>query len=175
MVRDGHRAPGNNWLFMYPGCIQQPLVRTYPEFCLDLVMISQANGRFVAAENSGGTYLIANRTAIGPWERFGIIGQLTHGQTISLRPPTASGSAQRVVAAINANRNWASTWETFTVIKLNGGIGMVGEGDPFALRTYDGYHFWCAESFGWDPLNATRTAVAGWETFMAHFEPRPYP
>ncbi len=31
------------------------------------------NGRYVAAENAGASPLIANRTAIGLWERFDLL------------------------------------------------------------------------------------------------------
>jgi hypothetical protein len=31
---------------------------------------ANANGRFVTAENAGASALIANRTAIGTWEKF---------------------------------------------------------------------------------------------------------
>ena len=34
---------------------------------------SQANSRYVTAEAGGGRPLIANRTAIGPWEKFRLI------------------------------------------------------------------------------------------------------
>ena len=35
-------------------------------------LLAHANGRYVAAENAGGAPLIANRTAIGQWETFGL-------------------------------------------------------------------------------------------------------
>ncbi len=34
---------------------------------------AQANGNYVTAENAGAAALIANRTAIGPWEKFDLI------------------------------------------------------------------------------------------------------
>ncbi|WP_309112544.1 endo-1,4-beta-xylanase [Saccharothrix sp.] len=35
---------------------------------------AHANGRIVAADDAGGSPLIANRTTIGPWEQFDLIG-----------------------------------------------------------------------------------------------------
>jgi hypothetical protein len=35
---------------------------------------AHANGKYVTAENAGATALVANRTAIGPWEEFDLIG-----------------------------------------------------------------------------------------------------
>jgi hypothetical protein len=35
---------------------------------------AHANGMLVTAENAGASPLIANRTAIGPWEEFDLIG-----------------------------------------------------------------------------------------------------
>jgi hypothetical protein len=34
---------------------------------------AQANGKIVTADNAGANPLIANRTAIGPWEEFDLI------------------------------------------------------------------------------------------------------
>jgi hypothetical protein len=34
---------------------------------------ANANGQFVTAENAGASPLIANRTAIGPWEEFDLM------------------------------------------------------------------------------------------------------
>ena len=36
----------------------------------DVALRARVNGRYVAAENAGAAPLIANRTAVGPWERF---------------------------------------------------------------------------------------------------------
>ena len=34
---------------------------------------AQVNGRYVVAENAGAAPLIANRTAIGAWEKFDLV------------------------------------------------------------------------------------------------------
>jgi chitinase len=63
-----------------------------------------------------------------------------------------------------ANGPVASTWETFTLIDLNG--GSLQDGDLVNLKTLDG-HFVCAEGGGGpgSVVNATRTKALDWETF----------
>jgi beta-glucanase (GH16 family) len=65
---------------------------------------------------------------------------------------------------VNANRAAASTWETFTLLDLNG--GSLEDGDLVNLQTLDG-HFVCAEGGGGagSAVNATRTQALDWETF----------
>jgi hypothetical protein len=68
----------------------------------------------VAAENAGAAPLIANRTAIGPWETFQLIRN-TDG-SVSLRA-LANGrfvTAENAGAApLIANRTAIGTWERF--------------------------------------------------------------
>jgi len=63
---------------------------------------------------------------------------------------------------LNANRDAASTWETFTLFDLNG--GTLQSGDLVSLGTLNS-HFWCAENGGGGVLNATRTDPQDWEAF----------
>jgi beta-glucanase (GH16 family) len=63
---------------------------------------------------------------------------------------------------LNANRDAASTWETFTLFDLNG--GSLQSGDLVSLGTLNG-HFVCAENGGGGAVNATRTDALDWETF----------
>ena len=107
-------------------------------------------------------------------------GQLTTGQTVGLR--ANQGTSGWVAAEwggggeVNANRATQSTWETFTVVKVAGSAGSaVGSGDAFALRTWNGANYVCAEYGGAAPLVANRTAIGQWETFTAVFVPRAYP
>lgn len=39
-----------------------------------MTLRAAVNGRYVTAERAGALSLIANRTAIGPWEKFDLIG-----------------------------------------------------------------------------------------------------
>jgi beta-glucanase (GH16 family) len=63
---------------------------------------------------------------------------------------------------IHADRDAASTWETFTLFDLNG--GSLQNGDLVSLGTLNG-HFVCAENGGGGAVNATRTDALDWETF----------
>lgn len=63
---------------------------------------------------------------------------------------------------VNANRGAIGSWETFTIIDLNG--GALESGDLIHIQTVAGYYF-VAESGGGDVVNANRTVPLGWETF----------
>ena len=65
--------------------------------------------------------------------------------------------------AVNASRTVPRTWETFTLVDLNGGLLM--NGDQVQLRTWDDEHYVVAESGGGDVVRANRTRGLGWETF----------
>jgi hypothetical protein len=78
---------------------------------------AHANGDIVTAENAGSSPLIANRTAIGPWEMFAL---LHNGDgSVSFRA-MANGD---IVTAENAgsspliaNRTAIGPWEEFDLI-----------------------------------------------------------
>lgn len=64
--------------------------------------------------------------------------------------------------AINANRDWARAWETFTLIDING--GQLVHGDEIGIKTGSGYHF-RAEGGGGSTMDATARELGPWETF----------
>jgi hypothetical protein len=75
---------------------------------------AHANGRYVTAESGGSKPLIANRTAIGPWEKFRLV--VNSDGTISL----LAGANGRYVTAANAgsepliaDRTAVGPWEKF--------------------------------------------------------------
>ncbi len=119
---------------------------------------AHANGDIVTADNAGGSPLIANRTAIGPWEQFDEI-DLGNG-TIALRAH-ANGD---IVTAENAgtssliaNRTAVGLWETF---------GLIHNGDgSISLQAKVNNDFVTAENAGASPLIANRTAIGQWEEF----------
>lgn len=87
------------------------------------VAVRTASGQYLCAEGGGGAELIANRTAIGPWETFTIVhanlsvGEITSGQGVILRTANgqflcAEGGGGREVTADRAS---IGPWETFTV------------------------------------------------------------
>jgi hypothetical protein len=119
---------------------------------------AHANGRFVSAANAGANPLIANATAIGPWEQF---DRLDAGNgNIALR----AHANNRIVAAENAgnnpliaNRTAIGLWETFQLIRNPDG--------SVSLRAQVNGRLVTAENAGNSALIANRTAIGAWEEF----------
>jgi hypothetical protein len=63
---------------------------------------------------------------------------------------------------LNANRTAIGSWETFTVIDLNG--STLDNGDLIHIQSVGGYYV-VAEGGGGDVVNCNRTVPQGWETF----------
>ena len=118
-----------------------------------------ANNRIVTAEAAGGQSLIANRTVVGPWERFA--WQRLDGGRVAVR---ASINQQFVTAEaagaqpLIANRRYLAEWETFDLI--NNPDGTV------SLRSLANGRYVAAEDGGGAPLIANRTAIGPWEKFV---------
>lgn len=119
---------------------------------------SRANNRLVAAEGAGSDPLIANRTAVGPWERFDVISR--GGDLIALR----SRANNRYVCAesagaapLIASRTSIGTWETFALLRNSDGT--------VSLRATANGRLVCADRAGSRPLIANRTVVGAWEKF----------
>jgi beta-glucosidase len=119
---------------------------------------AHANNMIVTADNAGASPLIANRTAIGPWESFDEI-DLGNGN-IALRAH-ANGdivTAENAGAsALIANRTAIGPWETFALI--HNGDGSV------SFRAMANGNIVTAENAGSSPLIANRTAIGLWEEF----------
>jgi hypothetical protein len=119
---------------------------------------AHANGEYVTAENAGAAPLIANRTAIGPWEQF---DELDQGNgNIALR----AHANNMIVCADNAganpliaNRTAVGPWETFQLIhNADGSISLLAQADGKYVT---------AENAGAASLIANRTAIGTWEEF----------
>jgi hypothetical protein len=123
-----------------------------------VALLAQANGKYVCADNAGSSPLIANRTAVGPWERFLVVD--AGNGNIALR---AQANNQYVCAdnggnsALIANRTAVGLWESFA--EVNAGNGKI------ALRALVNSRYVCAENAGANPLIANRTSIGGWESF----------
>lgn len=120
---------------------------------------SMANNKIVAAESAGGAPLIANRDAVGSWERFTL--QRLGGSEVALRASVNgrfvcadSGGAAPLVA----NRTAAQGWEQFELV--NNSDGTV------SLRSRANNLFVTAEHAGSQPLIANRSAIGAWEKFQ---------
>ena len=141
---------------------------------LSNISLRTATGHFLVSENGGGSYMAADRTGIGSWERFDLAdlngADLRHGDLINLRVNNGSyivaeGSGGGVV---NANRTVASSWETFRILNLDGWSDFLS-GDRVALQAPNGQYV-VAEGGGGrsgsGSVNANRGAIGPWETFV---------
>jgi YVTN family beta-propeller protein len=118
---------------------------------------SRATGKYVSA-NNGTAPLTADRSELGPWERFYSTYNSATGLAMvadaNHKFVTAeAGGAQPLIA----NRGALGPWEQFDLI--DAGNGTV------ALFSHADGRFVTAESGGNAPLIANRTAIGPWERF----------
>ncbi|NUR29058.1 MAG: lectin, partial [Catenulispora sp.] len=119
---------------------------------------AHANGKYVTAETAGAAALIANRTAIGPWEQFdlldvgnGNIALRAHANNMLVCADNAGASP------LIANRTAVGSWETFALVHNADG--------SVSLRAAANNSYVTAENAGASSLIANRTAIGGWESF----------
>lgn len=119
---------------------------------------ARVNGSFVTADNSGRSPLIANRSAIGPWEQFdlldrgaGNVALRAHANGLYVCADSAGGKP------LIANRTVVGPWETFALSRNSDGTR--------SLRSLANGRFVTAEGGGADALIANRPAVGPWEKF----------
>jgi hypothetical protein len=119
---------------------------------------AHANSDIVTADNAGASPLIANRTAIGPWEEFDLIDN--SDGSVSFRAH-ANGD---IVTADNAgaspliaNRTAIGPWEEFDLIDNSDG--------SVSFRAHANGDIVTADNAGASPLIANRTAIGAWEEF----------
>lgn len=136
----------------------------------DVTIKAVANGKFVCADNSGTSPLVANRDTASGWETFTLVAKGGNDYAIKAQ---ANGL---FVCADNwgwdpliANRTTAGDWETFTLVPLGG--------DNFAIKAKVNGKFVCADNAGVTALTANRDTASGWETFtiVATANPTPSP
>jgi lysophospholipase L1-like esterase len=121
------------------------------------ISLKASNGLFVTAENGGADPLIANRTAVGTWEKFDVT--YLSGDQVQLRSE-ANGlfvTAENAGAdPLIANRTTAALWETFHLIRNSDGTcSLVSEANNRYVTSNNGTA----------PLIANQTANNGWEHF----------
>ncbi|SDO52310.1 fascin domain-containing protein [Actinacidiphila guanduensis] len=119
---------------------------------------AHANGDYVTADNAGAAPLIANRTAIGPWEQFDLLDE--GGGYIALRAhannkyvTADNAGAAPLLAKVDA----VGTWEQFQLIHNTDG--------SISLQARINNDYVTADNAGADPLIANRTAIGPWEEF----------
>ena len=144
---------GSNPIYACRGVVGEP--RLPARYALRV-----ASGHIVSAEGGGGSLIIANRTAIGPWESFtnvAGVGGRTAIRTITGHYACAEGGGGlNHYVAFNATRVSPGDWESFKVEFI--------DGKHIALRTSTG-HYVTAHLGGGAVLVTNRTARGPWETF----------
>jgi hypothetical protein len=119
---------------------------------------SYANGKYVSADNSGNSPLIAKATTVGVWERFDVIDRGSGNIALRARVNAKYVCADNAGAAsLIANRTAIGAWETFQLIRNSDG--------SVSLRAQANGRYVTAENAGAQPLIANRTAIGAWEKF----------
>jgi hypothetical protein len=123
-----------------------------------IALKATVNGRYVAAEDGGASPLIANRTAVGDWEKFLVVD--AGDGMIALRALVNSSyvcSEDAGASPVIANRSAVGPWERFRWI--NNGDGTI------SLQSFISNSYVAAEDGGNQPLVANRDAIGSWERF----------
>jgi hypothetical protein len=122
------------------------------------VSLESFYGKYVSAENAGASNLVANRTAIGTWEKFNFTDLSNVSQTLKAHADNRYVTAESAGSKpLIANRTAVGQWEQFDLV--DAGDGYV------ALLAHANNQFVTAESAGSKPLIANRSAVGAWEMF----------
>ncbi|UOF15599.1 hypothetical protein IEQ11_02725 [Lysobacter capsici] len=123
-----------------------------------LSLRSRVNNRYVVAESNGAEPLIANRDALGPWERFDMVdaggGDIALLSHTNAKFVTVDATRQN---ALIASRDSVGARERFLVEILPGGA--------IALRARANDRYVTATNEAKGPLIPTATQVGGWEVF----------
>jgi hypothetical protein len=125
-----------------------------------IALWAHVTGLFVAADNGGGGFLIANRGQIGPWEEFYLhpLGGAYYAlQAHSGHFVCAEEGGGGVVLA---NRNAVGPWETFEMVNLGG--------NDAAFRTHNGHYLSVYPGEG-GLVYGTAAYIDLWERFNIHW------
>jgi len=148
-----HTGSGGGLPDAWPLNAGSPALSQPPSTAITLCV---SNGMYVCAVGGGGSEIVANRTAAGLWETFGLIAlgndwvalQASNGMYLC-----AEGGGGREVVA---NRTTIGEWERFKLINP--------EGRKISLQAANGMYV-CAEGGGGRELVANRTVITPWEQF----------
>ncbi|QSQ28144.1 peptidase M12 [Pyxidicoccus parkwayensis] len=143
------------------------------------ITLRSSGGYYMVAEGGGGGTVNANRTAVGPWERFRLVDrngfELQTGDLVNLQ--TVNGNYLMAVngggSGVTASPTAPGDYETFRIWKIAGtGLLTIGTGDTVALATlsFGNPRYVVAEGGGGGTVNADRTSVGEWEQFVITFE-----
>ncbi|MEO7714806.1 MAG: glycoside hydrolase family 71/99-like protein [Capsulimonas sp.] len=116
------------------------------------------NGKYVCADNSGSSPLIANRTSVGVWEQFRVVDLGNRNiALLSLSNNLYVSAGTLGTSVLTANHSSAGAGESFYECDAGGG--------NVALRCLANNQFVCAENAGANALIANRATYGSWETF----------
>jgi endonuclease/exonuclease/phosphatase family metal-dependent hydrolase len=125
-----------------------------------------AHGDYFVAENNGGSTVNANRSAIGSWEQFTLVGPSSYsdcivdGDEVNILTGGGKYFSAQSNGDLDADRTGAYTRETFTLINHTDPVGCLEDGDIISLKSYHNTYV-VAESNG--GANADRTTIGSWE------------
>ncbi|NYB74753.1 hypothetical protein HZF24_11460 [Sedimentibacter hydroxybenzoicus DSM 7310] len=112
-------------------------------------------GYYLCAEDGGGDILTADRTEIGPWEKFEIVS-LSKGYVALKSDEGYYLSASDDEESLHVESAEIGKRERFTLVEL--------DNKKFALKTYYDKYV-CAENGGGGKVVADRTKIGEWESF----------
>jgi len=112
-------------------------------------------GYYLCAENGGGDILTADRTEIGPWEKFQIV-DLSNGYVAVKSYEGYYLSASDDEESLNVEATEIGKRQKFKLVEL--------DNKKFALITYYDKYV-CAEDGGGKKVVADRTKIGEWESF----------
>ncbi|HKR11389.1 MAG TPA: hypothetical protein VJT15_04990 [Pyrinomonadaceae bacterium] len=119
------------------------------------VALRSSTGHYLCAEGGGNGALVADRTAIGPWETFELIDLGNNEAALrsvnGLYVCAENGGGQNV----SVNRQRIGAWETFT---------LVPQGSGFVFKTNSG-NYLSASGGGGGSVVANPTQITGAEVF----------
>ncbi len=125
----------------------------------DLIALkAHANNKYVCAESDGNSPLIANRTAVGAWEKFYVVNNSDGTKSLvsywnGKYVCAESGGNNPLIA----NRGAIGSWEKFHFSNNSDGTT--------SLKANANNKYVCAESKGSESLIANRGAIGSWEKF----------
>ncbi|MFC1411546.1 xylosidase [Streptacidiphilus sp. N1-12] len=136
----------------------QPVVASTAPALRTISLRSRADNDYVTAENAGAASLIANRTAVGPWEQFDVVdagnGNIALRARINGQYVTAENAG---ASPLIANRAAVGAWETFKLVtNSNGTVSLLAQVNGKYVT---------ADNAGASPLIANRTSIGTWEQF----------
>jgi len=108
------------------------------------ISLKTFDNKYVVAEGNGGGDVNANRTAVGPWEKFTLVNHdtstcINDGDQVYLR--TGSGHYFRATypnGYLDARAGAKNAWERFTFKNLTDNVGCLEDGDRIALKSSHG-------------------------------------